>query len=101
MSDDLSFDRKSIDRVLDLDVSLAVALGLLGLRIGLFSDHEITFDGCVVFEGTVDDVWEWLREVEFGECDVCQKDWPVGNLSDLVAYGIDTTACDACRGVKP
>lgn len=33
-----------------------------------------------------------------GQCDCCGRD---GELTKLIAFGIDTAACDACRGEEP
>src|SRR5262245_48982375 len=42
----------------------------------------------------LEDIYD--KDVEaYGQCDCCGKD---GILSKTVAYGIDTKACDICRG---
>ena len=33
-----------------------------------------------------------------GSCDLCGKSKPVHKLSFLIMYGLDTYACDECRG---
>ncbi len=38
--------------------------------------------------------------IEHGECDCCWEMVPLDELSDLIAYGIETTACASCRGIE-
>ncbi len=46
------------------------------------------------------DAPEALGPVEHGACDCCSEMVPLDDLSDLIAYGIETTACDTCRGIE-
>ena len=36
-----------------------------------------------------------------GECDPCGRMVPISQLSNVIAYGIETRACCQCRGVEP
>lgn len=41
---------------------------------------------------------ELRREMGDGECDCCGKAVNRDALTTVIAYGIETSACDACRG---